>query len=97
MMSIPEPASSANGKAALIARLNKLEGQVRGVRRMVEEGRPWAETVQQIASLRAAAAAIGLVLLEAHLRDSLSSAASAGQREDVAAEAAQALRQYVRS
>jgi len=97
MMSTPESESSANGKAALIARINRLEGQVRGVRRMVEEGRSWAETIQQIASLRSAAAAIGLMLLEAHIRDSLSRPVSTGRREEVASEAAQALRRYIRS
>lgn len=88
---------SARVDTSLIARINRLEGQVRGVRRMVEEGRPYVETLQQIASLRSAAAALGLLLLESHLRDSMSGAVSANRSEKAAAEAVHVLRRYIRS
>jgi DNA-binding FrmR family transcriptional regulator len=92
-----KPDAPADAKASLVARINRLEGQVRGIRRMVEEGRPWVETIQQIASLRSAAGAVALALLEAHLRGCVFDAVTSGQREDIAVQAAQAIRRYVRS
>jgi DNA-binding FrmR family transcriptional regulator len=97
MTSTPRPGASADVKASLIARINKLEGQVRGIRRMVEEERPCVDTLQQIASLRSAAGAIGLALLEAYIRECASSAVNTGRPEGVARETALALRRCIRS
>lgn len=44
----------ADRKAKLTARLNRVEGQIRGVSRMLEEQRPCAEVLQQLASIQAA-------------------------------------------
>ncbi len=60
--------SYAADRASLVARLSKMEGQVRGIRRMVEKGRYCVDVLQQIASLRAAADAVGRILLEDHIR-----------------------------
>ena len=60
--------SYATDRASLLARLSKMEGQVRGIRRMVEEGRYCVDVLQQIASLRSAADAVGGILLEDHIR-----------------------------
>lgn len=42
-------------KADLLRRLSRLEGQARGVARMIEEGRDCQEILQQLAAIRAAA------------------------------------------
>lgn len=42
-------------KADLLRRLRRLEGQARGVARMIEEGRDCQEILQQLAAIRAAA------------------------------------------
>ena len=42
-------------KADLLRRLKRVEGQARGVARMVEEGRDCHEILQQLAAIRAAA------------------------------------------
>ena len=41
-------------QAELQARLNRIEGQVRGISRMLEEQRPCIEVLQQLASTQAA-------------------------------------------
>lgn len=61
--------SSANNKAMALTRLNKIEGQARGIRRMVEEDRRYTDILQQIAALKSAADAVALLLLEDFLRD----------------------------
>jgi DNA-binding FrmR family transcriptional regulator len=48
---MPEPSTS---KADLIKRLRRIEGQVRGVARMIEDDRDCREVLQQLAAIRAA-------------------------------------------
>ena len=46
-----------NNREATLKRLNRLEGQVRGIARMVEEDRYCVDVLTQIAAVRAALAA----------------------------------------
>jgi len=65
----------------LIARLNRIEGQVRGVKRMIERREPCDAILLQIASLRAAIAQVGRLLLEEHMRSCVLHAVRRGQGE----------------
>jgi CsoR family transcriptional regulator, copper-sensing transcriptional repressor len=60
--------SYAHDKEALLRRLRRMEGQVRGLHKMVEEDRYCLDVVQQIQALTAAAREVSLLLLEDHLR-----------------------------
>ena len=53
-------------RADLIARLKKIEGQAKGVQRMIEEGRECADVLQQAASIKAAVNGLSGELLEAY-------------------------------
>jgi CsoR family transcriptional regulator, copper-sensing transcriptional repressor len=55
-------------KDALIRRLRRIEGQVRGVERMVAEERYCVDVLDQIAAARTALEHVGLRLLENHAR-----------------------------
>jgi DNA-binding FrmR family transcriptional regulator len=55
-------------KGQLLARLARVEGQVRGVSRMVEEDRYCVDVLTQIAAVRAALEQISLGLLDGHAR-----------------------------
>jgi CsoR family transcriptional regulator, copper-sensing transcriptional repressor len=52
---------------ALVTRLNRIEGQVRGIKRMVEEPRLCVEILQQLAAAEAALNRISLAVLRAHV------------------------------
>jgi DNA-binding FrmR family transcriptional regulator len=51
----------------LLDRLNRIEGQVRGVGRMVEGGRPCLEVLQQLASVQAALRGLTKTVLRNYL------------------------------
>jgi len=51
----------------LVERLHKIEGQVRGVSRMVERGERCQDILTQVAAARAALAAVALGLLDSEL------------------------------
>jgi DNA-binding FrmR family transcriptional regulator len=49
------------------ARVNRIAGQVNGIGRMVDEGRYCIDILSQIAAVRSALDALGVVLLTRHL------------------------------
>jgi CsoR family transcriptional regulator, copper-sensing transcriptional repressor len=60
--------SYAHDKAKILARLRRMEGQVRGVQRMVEEDRYCLDVLTQLSAIIAAARQTGLLVLEDHVR-----------------------------
>jgi DNA-binding FrmR family transcriptional regulator len=58
-------------KGQLVTRLNRIEGQVRGVTRMVEEDRYCIDVLTQINAARAALDKVALGLLDDHTRHCL--------------------------
>ena len=52
----------------LISRLNRIEGQVRGVRKMVEDDRYCIDIVTQISAIQAALNSFNRVLLNDHIK-----------------------------
>jgi DNA-binding FrmR family transcriptional regulator len=52
---------------ALVSRLNRIEGQVRGIRRMVQEPRLCVEILQQLAAAEAALNRTSLAVLRFHV------------------------------
>jgi DNA-binding FrmR family transcriptional regulator len=59
------------GNPELIKRVRRIEGQARGIERMMDEGRDCAEIVTQIAALRAAVDRLGYQLIRTNLRECL--------------------------
>lgn len=62
-------------------RLLRIEGHVRGIRRMAEEGRACEEVLIQLAAVRAALEQAGRVLLEDHLETCVIEGIAAGDPE----------------
>ncbi|MEI8095814.1 MAG: metal-sensitive transcriptional regulator [Spirochaetales bacterium] len=73
----------AKTKADLTARLKKVEGQVRGVLRMVEEDAYCDNVLHQLSAIQAALDAVGKQLLENHLRTCVVERLQAGELEVV--------------
>ena len=60
--------SYAADKPKILARLRRMEGQVRGVQRMVEEDVYCLDVLTQLSAIIAAARTAGLLVLEDHIR-----------------------------
>lgn len=61
-----KPAESTNAQT-VIARLHRIEGQVRGIRKMVENGRPCGDILRQTAAADAALRAMAKVMISEHV------------------------------
>jgi CsoR family transcriptional regulator, copper-sensing transcriptional repressor len=64
-----------------LRRLNRIEGQVRGISGMIEQDRYCIDVLTQIASVTKALEAVGLGLLDEHLRHCVLHAAEVGGEE----------------
>jgi len=75
----------ASEKDALIKRLHRIEGQVRGVERMIEEERYCIDILTQVAAVSTALESLALRLLDEHVNHCVAGALASGDA-DVAAE-----------
>ena len=65
-------------KARNLKRLRRIEGQVRGLQKMIDEDRYCADVMTQIGSVHEALRAVGQELMRNHLRHCATSAIKAG-------------------
>ena len=72
-------------KATLKKRLHRIDGQVRGIERMVDEDRYCIDVLTEIAAVRTALESLGLRVLEDHVAHCVSGALASGD-EAAAAE-----------
>ncbi|MBV8295268.1 MAG: metal-sensitive transcriptional regulator [Acidimicrobiia bacterium] len=86
-------------REAVVKRLRRIEGQVRGLERMVEEDAYCIDVLTQISAATKALEAVALELLDDHLSHCVRDAVAAGGREadDKMAEASAAIARLVRS
>lgn len=68
-------------KARNLTRLRRIEGQVRGLQRMVEQDRYCADIMTQISSVQEALRAVGKELMRNHLKHCATEAIRAGNSE----------------
>jgi CsoR family transcriptional regulator, copper-sensing transcriptional repressor len=69
---------------ACLRRLNKIEGQVRGITRMVEEQRYCIDIVTQISAVRAALRRVEEAVLKDHVRHCVAHAIKSGSAAEQA-------------
>lgn len=62
-----------NENEAIIKRLRRVEGQVKGIQKMVEEGKMCEDILIQISAVRSAMNAVGGLILENYMKDCLMS------------------------
>ncbi len=65
-------------KRAVVTRLRRIEGQVRGIQKMVDEERYCADVLTQISSVQEALRGVGRAMLQNHLRHCASAAIRSG-------------------
>ncbi|EDW6383912.1 metal-sensing transcriptional repressor [Salmonella enterica subsp. enterica] len=68
-------------KANLVARLNRIEGQIRGVKGMIEKDTYCDDVLNQIAAIQSALNSVGKILLEGHLKSCVIERIQAGEND----------------
>ncbi|HEX8067462.1 MAG TPA: metal-sensitive transcriptional regulator [Thermoleophilaceae bacterium] len=80
----------------LVKRLHRIEGQVRGVERMVEEDRYCIDVVTQIGAVQAALDKVALGLLDQHAQHCVVEGHGEGKPEELAGELMSAVARLMR-
>jgi DNA-binding FrmR family transcriptional regulator len=70
--------SYSRDRAQLLRRLSRIEGQVRGIARMIEREEYCVDILQQTSALRAAVDAVSLLVLEDHVQGCMRTASEQG-------------------
>jgi CsoR family transcriptional regulator, copper-sensing transcriptional repressor len=87
------------GKEDYLKRLRRIEGQVRGLQRMVEDDTYCIDVLTQVSAVTKALESVAVGLLDEHVRHCVTRAASQGAEEAEAAvtEATRAIERLIRS
>ena len=78
-------------KAALVKRLHRIEGQVRGIEKMVVEDRYCIDILTQIGAVSTALESLGFKILDEHVRHCVAGALASGDTDEAQAKAEELL------
>ena len=81
---------------AVTKRLRRIEGQVKGIIKMVENGKPCEDILVQIGATKAALHKTGQVILEGHMHHCVLEGVRDGKEEEVIDRLASAIEQFSR-
>lgn len=91
-----EPYRYSKDKEALLKRMKRIEGQARGIQRMIEEERYCVDIVQQLTALSSATNEVSLKILESHIEGCVSTAIREGHADHHIRELMTALRKAIK-
>ncbi|NTV89398.1 MAG: metal-sensitive transcriptional regulator [Clostridiales bacterium] len=83
-------------KDDMLKRLRRVEGQVKGIQRMIEEDKPCAEVLTQVAAVRAAVNKVGSLMLEKHSMTCIINAVNSEDKEKAMSELAKTMQSFMR-
>ena len=78
-------------KAALVKRLHRIEGQVRGIEKMVADDRYCIDILTQIGAVSTALESLGFRILDDHVRHCVAGALASGDEAEAQAKAEELL------
>ncbi|RPF53241.1 metal-sensing transcriptional repressor [Aquisalibacillus elongatus] len=81
-------------KEAMANRLKRIEGQVRGLQKMVEEDRYCVDVLVQISAVKAALDKVGYQMLERHAKMCVTNAVKEGNGDEYMDELMKVIKQY---
>lgn len=90
-------AVSLKDKGTLINRLKRIEGQVKGIQKMIEEGKHCSDILIQIAAAKSALNSVGGLILEKYMKDCLKSYLDGAAEENTLDELVNIMVKYTRN
>ena len=89
---IATPRPYGGSREQVLRRLARMEGQVRGVARMIERDEECIDVLQQTAALRAAIDSVSMLLMEDHVQGCVNSALERGDADGLTEEVMEVVR-----
>ncbi|MCL4416049.1 MAG: metal-sensitive transcriptional regulator [Actinobacteria bacterium] len=89
--------SYAKDKNDILIRLKRMEGQLRGIQHMVEEGKYCIDILIQLSSIAAASQKVGLIILEDHIRGCVVDAISKPNQDAAVQELVDVVHKFIKN
>jgi len=89
--------TSGDEKKKILTRLRRIEGQTRGIQRMVEEDKYCVDIMTQIAGVQSALEQVSLLLMENHLLHCFTEAIQEGKGEEKITEIMDVIKHHSRA
>lgn len=83
-------------KQEVLTRLKKIEGQIRGIEKMVDEKRYCVDILNQVAAIRSALDSVSMILMKRHVETCVSSAIRADKGKGLIDELIESVGRFVR-
>ncbi|WP_425542320.1 metal-sensing transcriptional repressor [Lentibacillus halophilus] len=83
-------------KDAVVNRLKRIEGQVRGIQKMVEDDRYCVDILVQVSAINAALKKVGFSVAERHTKHCVSDAVQSGNGDEAIDELMEVMKQFAK-
>lgn len=83
-------------KEDILKRLRRIEGQVKGIQKMIDEEKYCGDILTQVAAVRAAMNKVGSLILEKHSMTCIENVVSSEDKEKALSELAKTMRNFMR-
>lgn len=83
-------------KEDILKRLRRIEGQVKGIQKMIEEDKQCVDLLTQVAAVRAAINKVGSLILEKHSMTCIENAISSEDKQKALSELAKTMQSFMR-
>ena len=83
-------------KEDMLKRLRRIEGQVKGIQKMIEEDKYCVDILTQVAAVRAAINKVGSLILEKHSMTCIENAASSEDKKKALSELAKTMQSFMK-
>lgn len=83
-------------KEDMLKRLRRIEGQVKGIQKMIEEDKYCVDILTQVAAVRAAVNKVGSLILEKHSMTCIENAASTEDRKKALTELTKTIQSFMK-
>jgi len=84
------------GKKNVISRLNRIGGQISGVKNMIESGRACDDIIIQMAAIRAAVGQLSAMMVQEHMEECIKGAIAKGNSKELVSSLNKVMKQMLK-
>jgi DNA-binding FrmR family transcriptional regulator len=88
--------NNSENKRELLVRLSKIEGQIRGISKMIKDDKYCIDIIDQITATRRALDKVAMIILKKHINSCVTNAIKADKSDDIVEELINVIDKYIK-
>jgi len=88
--------NNSESKRELLVRLSKIEGQIRGISKMIKDDKYCIDIIDQITATRRALDKVAMIILKKHINSCVTNAIKADKSDDIIEELINVIDKYIK-